>query len=60
MASSKESSASPPGDSGTPMDPHELQDERSQTDGSSPKACNLLSADEIDEQIRAYFAQDLA
>lgn len=57
MSRSKQFSAS---SSRSPArDPHELTGERSPTDGPSPKASDPLSSDDIDEQIRAYFAQDL-
>jgi hypothetical protein len=57
MARSKAFSPSPP--RSPAEDPQALAGERSKTDGSSPNAADPLSADDIDEQIRAYFAQDL-
>ncbi|MGA8708656.1 MAG: hypothetical protein WB646_16915 [Steroidobacteraceae bacterium] len=45
------------------LHPKDLRDpggERAQSNESSGKARSPLSADDIDEQIRAYFAQDLA
>jgi hypothetical protein len=43
-----------------PKDLRDLGSERAKSNKSSVKACAPLSADDIDEQIRAYFAQDLA
>lgn len=57
MARSKQSSAS--ARRAPAQDRNELPGERSLIDSSSPKASDPLSSDDIDEQIRAYFAQDL-
>ena len=59
------SSASGPGTQSRANIPHpkDLRDprgERPHRNGSRLKSKNPLSADEIDEQIRWFFAQDLA
>ena len=48
-----------PAGSPHPKDLRNYRVKSPQSNESSDNACSTLSADEIDEQIRAYFAQDL-